>query len=231
MAVKIVNQTAYEYLVSRQVTRLCHFTKTQSLVHILTSEDGILATQFIISKELHQNDMDRRDRRKDYVCCSVQYPNGWYWRKARDRNLDKVFQEWLVLTIDVRIIRDAAFQFCCCNAASASGSYIQSNGEQISTMFSSPTPFGARQRTPSMLPCCPTDDQAEILIYRNVPYRYITGIIVGNEASADHITAILKTVGKKLPVWIAPDVCNTQWSSKVRTGQVPLEIPYVQEGE
>ena len=39
----------YSNLIKRGVTRLCHFTKIKSLVHIVASSLGILATQFIQS--------------------------------------------------------------------------------------------------------------------------------------------------------------------------------------
>lgn len=38
----------YESLKSRGVTRLCHFTKIDSLVNIITSPSGILATFVVL---------------------------------------------------------------------------------------------------------------------------------------------------------------------------------------
>ncbi|MDR1408943.1 MAG: DUF4433 domain-containing protein [Oscillospiraceae bacterium] len=39
--------SAYDILAARGVTRLCHFTKFQSLTHIIPSADGILASNSI----------------------------------------------------------------------------------------------------------------------------------------------------------------------------------------
>lgn len=63
-----------------------------------------------------------------------------------------------------------------------------------------------------MLPCCPTDGQAEILIKHDIPLRFIRAIIVGNESAADQINAVLKICKCKIDIYIAPDVCNTNWS-------------------
>lgn len=35
---------------------------------------------------------------------------------------------------------------------------------------------GTRDRTPHMLKCCPTDDQAEVMIYYKIPVDYFLGI-------------------------------------------------------
>lgn len=66
---------AYEILCQHGVTRLCHFTKLQSLSHILLSPDGIMATSRIDSDMLNQVDDVRADGELDYVCCSIEYPN------------------------------------------------------------------------------------------------------------------------------------------------------------
>jgi len=217
---------AYEYLLNRGATRLCHFTKVKSLTHILTSEDGILATDFIPTDYKQQNDLERLDNAEDYVSCSLQYPNCWFWRIVKGRDADAIFKEWVVLAIDLRILKDKAFKFCACNAAKEMGKYIQSNPEKINNLFSEPT-IQNRYRAPNMLKSCPSDDQAEIMIYKNIPISFVNGIIVGNENSADNIAAILKTLGKAIPVFISASVCNTDWSNIIRQGRIPVETEYI----
>lgn len=219
------NVIAYNYLCNRKATRLCHFTKVKCLVQILTSEDGILATDFINSDVKQPNDMGRYDNATDYVCCSLQYPNGWYWGKARERDSDKIFKEWCVLTINLNILKNAKFCFCPCNSAINSGKFIRSDSENISSIFDVPN-VKIKYRPPNMLDCCPTDDQAELLIYKNIPLQFVNGIIVGDGECANNISAILKTINKDLPVFVSPDVCNTNWSKLVRNGQIPQEVAY-----
>ena len=80
---------ACELLQSRKVTRLCHFTKVSSLTHILLNESGILASSSVNDKEFI-NDSERYDGNSDYVCCSIQYPNWWYYNKVEKQNKRKV---------------------------------------------------------------------------------------------------------------------------------------------
>jgi hypothetical protein len=69
------------------------------------------------------------------------------------------------------------------------------------------------------------------LVYKNIPLQFVNGIIVGNSDTADNIGAILKTIGKDLPVFISSDVCNTNWSNQVRNGHIPQEAEYNYRGE
>lgn len=223
------NILAYDYLCCIGATRLCHFTKVKSFVHILAEEEGILATDFVKEDVKQQNDLERLDNATDYVCCSLQYPNGWYWKKVKQRDEDSVFKDWVVLSIDLSILKERQFNFCPCNAAKNHGGYIRNDVKNINELFS--TTSGGFKRTPRMLSCCPTNDQSEILVYKNIPLQFINGIIVGNEDSANDIGAILKTVGKDIRVFISPSVCNTDWSNQVRNGNVPQEIEYNYRGE
>lgn len=222
-------QDLYEYLIKRGITRLCHFTKIKSFVHILSSPDGILATNFIKTDVKEQNDLDRRDGNLDYVCCSIEYPNSWYWEKVKSRDGDAVFRDWIILCIDLEIVKHKKIKFCPCNAAFGNGSYIEENISVFDELFNSVLSLSGRSRTRTakMLTCCPTDDQAEVLVYSNIPLRYIKGIVVGSESVADNVNAILKTCNKELDIFIAPDVCNTNWSSFVRNGMRPTEKKFV----
>ena len=114
-------------------------------------------------------------------------------------------------------------KFCPCNAAKHYGAYILSDESKISSLYSSPNVLD-RVRTPQMLSCCPTDDQAEILIRDNIPYNFFRGIAVCNETVAQQVYSIIRTYEKTpLPIYIAPNVLNTNWSSSIRSGIRPEE--------
>ena len=215
--------------VNRGVTRLFHFTKLKSLIHILYDEDGILATDFIENDVKQQNDLSRLDKSTDYVCCSLQYPNTWYWKKLKERDEDKVFKEWVFLSVNLATLKERQFKFCPFNAATDYGIYIRDDVININEIFA--PIVGNRVRQPNMLECCPTDGQAEILVCKNIPLKFINSIIVGNEICADNIGAILKTIDKDISVFISPDVCNTNWNRLVSNGQAPQEIKYDYRGE
>ncbi len=215
---------ARESFKGRGVTRLCHFTKLQMLTHILSTSEGILASDSIRSDVKTVTDADRYDGELQYVCCSVEYPNSWFLRKAQQRNTDQIFQEWVVLYISLGIFDYRDTKFCACNAARNYGSYIFSDSSRLGTLFSSPTVLG-RQRDRNMLSCCPTDDQAEVLVKECVPRSYLTGIAVGNDDVATRVSAILTTFSvPDIHIFIAPDVLSTRWSEIVRTGRRPREI-------
>ena len=76
--------TAYEILIDRGVTRLCHFTKFQSLTHILSSDYGVSSSSLIRQDMKNVTDKERYDGELNYVCCSVQYPNSWFLKKAME---------------------------------------------------------------------------------------------------------------------------------------------------
>jgi hypothetical protein len=218
------NNLAYEILTKRGVTRLCHFTKVNSLIHILSNENGILATDYINADVKNQNDKQRLYNATDYVCCSLQYPNSWYWDKAKKRDIDQIFKKWVVLAIDLSVVRERKFKFCPVNAAKGNGNCIRNDVVNIADVYASSV--NNRQRSLNMLDCCPTDDQAEILIHKMIPLRFLNRIIVGDKSSANHVFAITKTVGISTPVYVSQEVCNTDWSKLIRNGEIPQEIEY-----
>ena len=146
--------------------------------------------------------------------------------KKRDQDL--IFREWVILCIDTEIVKYRNIKFCPCNAAYGGGQFISEDVSGFDNLFAEFTHVGTKNysRPFSMLTCCPTDGQAEILIEHDIPPRYIKSIIVGNEYVADHINAILTTCKFKADIYIAPDVCNTNWSSLVRIGKRPTENKY-----
>lgn len=216
---------AYEILTKRGVTRLCHFTKLQNLTHIITSESGILASCAICQDTKNVNDISRYDGELDFVCCSVQYPNSWFLDKSMCNNSDLIFREWTVLCINLDILRNRTAKFCPCNASKSHGAYINNDMNKIESIFANTVPTFRYPRPSGMLPCCPTDGQAEILIESNIPRKYISGIIVGNEDVAKRVYSILKMYSiKYIDIYIAPDVLTPRWSKMIKEGRLPDEL-------
>lgn len=217
--------SAYDILTARGVTRLCHFTKFQNLTHIITSPDGVLASDAIQQDTKNVNDAARYDGELNFVCCSVQYPNSWFLQKTIQRDSDKIFKDWVVLYIDLSILEYRNTKFCPCNASKKSGAYINNNMDAIDTIFAASVSTFKYSRSPKMLSCCPTDGQAEILIEKGIPREYINGIAVGNEDIAERVYSILKIYDlKHISLYIAPDVLTPEWSNMIREGRRPNEI-------
>lgn len=218
--------SAYDVLLPRSVTRLCHFTKLQSFTHIITSEEGVLASKSIRQDTKNVIDKARYDGELDHVCTTVEYPNSWFLNRAIELNQDSIFNDWVVLYIDLSILNDRSIKFCACNASRANGAYINQDPNKIESIFSHSVPTFRYPRTPQMLPACPTDGQAEILIADNIPRRFIQGIALGNEDVAKRVYAILKMCDMAhIPLYIAPDVLTPKWSSLIKSGRRPEEIP------
>lgn len=212
------------FLKNREVTRLCHFTKIKGLTHILASINGIEASSSIRPDVKNQIDSERYDGELEHVCCSIQFPNCWYLRQAVQRDQDQIFKGWVAIYIDLSILNHRSAKFCECNAAKNRGGYIFSNTNKLGDLYASPTALG-RRRQDKLLSCCPTDDQAEVLIKDNIPYDFFTGIAVSNEDDADLVYSMLKTYSKSMiPIYLAPSILGTGWSDLVRRGIQPEEI-------
>lgn len=216
--------SCYTYLQGRGVTRLCHFTKIKDLTHIISSDLGISAVTAIRPDVKDQKDPARYDGELDHVCCSVEYPNSWYLRKAQQRDPDQIFRDWVTIYIDLDILNHRDVKFCACNAATKHGAYVFSDKTMLPSLFESPVVSG-RYRVSKMLSCCPTDDQAEILIKDSIPYQFFSGFAVTSEINAQLVYSIVETLGKpQIPIVIAPEVLNTGWSARVRSGFRPQEV-------
>lgn len=216
---------------ARNIERLCHFTKSSKLLHIMSSEDGILSNNFFDDLEeiLDKNDRRRLDGKEDYVCCSVQYPNSWYLDKIK--NSDPLFQEWVILFINPELMLNNSTYFCHRNAASDYGSNLKRGFEGFSAMFNQTVQGKFLIRRPSsMLTCCTTDGQAEVLLYKNVPRSFITGIAVPNHEQAKKESIRLGLIeAPQIPIIIAPDLFSNNWSIMAKNGRVPVENLF--EGE
>ena len=163
-----------DILNSRCVTQLCHMTTIESLLSILDNNCGILATDFIDENNLIKIDQDRYDGHTDYISLSIQYPNLWYFRKKRN----ELNYNWGVIFIDPKIC-DYCTLFSPFNAATKCGYYLDSGEYALSKCFEDELynpKRGTRRRTNTMLKCCPTDEQAEVMIYREIPVDYFLGI-------------------------------------------------------
>ncbi len=220
--------TGYDVLINHEVTRLCHFTKFQSLTHILASEDGIISSESIRQDTKNVTDQERYDGELDYVCCSVQYPNSWFLSIAKSKNKDKVFSDWVVMYINPIILNIRKAKFSPCNASKQFGAHIENDISKLENIFAYRLPTFQYPRTPSMLNSCPTDGQAEILIENSIPRDYIFAIAVGSQEMAARVYALLKVYNlKNIDIYIAPDVLSTNWSSMIKKGEKPTEEEFI----
>jgi hypothetical protein len=216
----------------RGIMRLCHFTPSRNLVHIVTDPRGLLASTHLKENEkavFNPTDAARLDGYPDHVCCSIQYPNAWYFRKAREK--DYLFRDWVVVLIKPQHLWTSGTKFCPRNAAANWGRDVREGPEAFETLFA-PAVVGAYgktfARTASHPAWLPTDEQAEVLVPDRIAREDVLGIAVVNESQAKREMARLELLNERLPrIVIAPMFFNAErLSTALRSGRVPEESDY-----
>lgn len=221
----------------RGIVRLCHFTPSRNLVHIATDPNGILASARLSVDEkavFNPTDATRHDGFPNHVCCSVQYPNAWYFRKARAN--ERLFADWVVLFLRPDPLWMPGTKFSARNAAAGYGTNVAEGGSAFDSMFA-PSVTGAYGRTytrtvrhPSWLP---TDQQAEVLIPDRVAREDILGVAVASESQAKREHARLTQLEADIPtIVIAADFFDPdRLSSRLLGGTTPAEMVFKRGGQ
>lgn len=215
----------------RGITRLCHFTPSRNLAHIARDNSGILSTKKLESDErkvFTATDLRRLDNHEDHICCNIEYPNTWYFKKARVAEI--LFRDWVVLLIKPDYLWQEGTKFCPRNAAAEFGRGIKEGTKPFKELFKKSVQ-GARgkyfNRESKHLRCCPTDDQAEVLIPDRIPLEDILGIAAISEDQVKNELARfehLQIPKDRFNFVIAPSMFQAQiQSSSVRNGKRPNE--------
>ena len=169
----------------RGITRLCHFTQSRNFAHILGDCGGILSKKHLQEADLPHNPTDgnRWDGCDDLVCCSVEFPNVYYFSRVRTK--DRLFKDWVVLMIKPHFLWMPGTKFCPTNAATARGAHIGDGCESFLSLFDSTVPGIPFDRRPeSRLLCAPTNIQAEVLVTGPIRLDNTTAIAVRDEQQA-----------------------------------------------
>ena len=211
----------------RRITRLCHFTPSRNLAHVAEDPRGVLASRHLAESEtavFNPTDSERLDGFPDHVCCSIQYPNAWYFRRAR--NQDRLFKDWVILLINPHYLWRAGTKFCRRNAAAELGRLVADGADAFEGLFAE-TVEGQRafRRGPRRPAFLPTDEQAEVLIPDQVERQDVIGIAVRDEIQARRELERLALLGHRSPrIVIAPDFFEPErLSGQLRTGRIPVE--------
>jgi hypothetical protein len=223
------------------ITRLCHFTPLRNLVHLASDDAGLLSLRQLaeLHGEYDQQDLDRLDQHTDHICCSIEYPNAWYLRqrKLRATPVQRLFPDWVCLTIDPKHLWKCGSRVCVRNAAAEGGTLIQDISSTALEALYAAEVKGARGRTfvrgSARIPACPTDDQAEVLVHKSIPLADVDTVIVGSVSDARRFHAALRQIGAHVDAlrWaIAPTLFDPYpLSSAIRRGSPPVEMPWSPE--
>ncbi|MCB2262616.1 MAG: DUF4433 domain-containing protein [Candidatus Thiosymbion ectosymbiont of Robbea hypermnestra] len=217
----------------RGITRLCHFTQSRNLAHILGDCKGIFSRNRLTAMGLPHNptDSDRYDGHGHFVCCSIQYPNPYYFATARGR--DHLFKDWVVILIKPEYLWAEGTKFCPLNAATSSGAYIGEGYEAFASLFTVSPPGTRFPRSERHLDCAPTDTQAEVLIPDPISLDSMIAIAVESkeQAAREICRAELQGIAIDQRIIIAPDFYNrTRLSKMIRQGSRINEYIYGNEG-
>ena len=156
-------------------------------------------------------DRERLDGFPDHVSCSIQYPNAWYFRKARLK--DQLFRDWVVLLIRPHYLWHHGTKFCPRNAAAGGGEDVAAGLAAFESLYA-PAVRGAKGNTyrrlllhPSWLP---TDEQAEVLIPDLVRHDDLLGVAVADEAQGRCEAGRLAYLGiEPPPIYVAPGLLRS----------------------
>ena len=215
---------------NRGITRLCHFTPSRNLLHVLNS--GYLKDRQTLdmeaSDEVNPTDAYRRDGHLDKICCSVEYPNSYYLDIVKRKEL--IFLDWVILFIDPEVLWSPGTLFCPRNAAAENGALIESGWPGFESMFA-PQSQGARglifRRQSSHLPCSPTDLQAEVLVPGPIPIEAIQGLAMLTEKQVHTERARWDALGLSplmVPTVVAPDLFDKiTLKDQIWAGRRPTE--------
>lgn len=178
----------------RGISRICHFTPSRNLAHIARGQIGILSTKKLEEQErrdFNPTDLARLDGYKTHISCSVEFPNAWYFSKAAEK--DRLFTDWVVLAIEPNYLWDDETLFCPYNAAKRYGAGVRADLQGFESMFA--PAVGGYSRTPRRAQCCPTDEQAEVLVKDVIALKHVQSVIVHSVEQAKREAVRLEMSG------------------------------------
>jgi hypothetical protein len=225
-----LNEEIFADSAERGITRLCHFTPSRNLIHVLSS--GYLKDRHSLdlehTGEANPTDAFRLDGHRDKICCTIEYPNSYYLEIVTRKEL--IFHDWVILLINPVVMCSPGTLFCPRNAAAQNGTLISDGWQGYQSMFA-PRIQGAGgkvfTRRTTHLACSPTDMQAEVLVPGPIPIDAIQGMVMSTEKQAQTERARWDSLGLTppgVPMMVAPDLFDKMsLTNHIWTGRRPIE--------
>ncbi len=209
-----MNAQIHEECLLRGITRLCHFTQSRNLAHILADQYGLLSTRTLKGQAMPHSPTDpqRYDGHDDLICCSIEYPNVYYFSNARKKDI--LFRDWVVLLIKPDYLWQEGTCFCPRNAAALYGRLIGQGYDLFQKLYA-PTTDGSGSnefpRTSLHLSCSPTDAQAEVLVREPINLNDLLAVVVESpeQAQRERRRLELQNVKRPLPFISSPTFFST----------------------
>ena len=215
----------------RGITRLCHITPSRNLGHIASDPRGLLASRHLQADGkavFNPTDVERLDGYTGHLCCSIQYPNAWYFQKAREKEV--LFRDWVVVFIKSHYLWRTGTKFCPRNAAAGYGRSVGEGSAAFRGLFAQSVEGSSRTyvRGPHHPAFLPTDEQAEVLVPDVIRHDDVIGVAVRDQAQAKQETAALKLLDRQSPrIFVVPAFYDPRaLSGLLRTGRTPAESEF-----
>lgn len=162
-----------------------HFTRLDNLVGIFAH--GLIGRLHIENLGVSSwfNDEYRFDGQPDAICCSLGHPNYKMFYRLRRETPNA---EWVVIVLRASILWEKDCAFCATNAASNSVVGIpiaQRRGAAAFNRLFDEVPGKPLRSVLNIPNFCPTDPQAEVLVFGNIETGYIMGAVTQSQRTAD----------------------------------------------
>jgi hypothetical protein len=229
--------TVADALSRLRVRRLAHFTPARNIWHIL--EDGEIRSSKDLADRAPEyfspTDRQRFDQNPDKVCCSFEYPNGYYLAKAKANPEFQNYPEWICFLLDIDLILRPGTLFCGCNAAKGGGCYVTPGGQALLDCFANPSRPMGWPRGSNHHPGAATDVQAEALVPGPIALSHVRAIVVRSDGLAQELYGDLDRYGLdpgRCRWMVAPVFFNkSTLSNRVRYGGVIEETVWTPTAE
>ena len=218
---------------ARGISRICHFTPSRNLQHIAAGQIGILSTASLRADErraFNPTDLKRYDGKQGHVCCSIEYPNAWYFDKARAN--EPIFPDWVVLLVKPDYLWKEGTLFSPGNAAAGFGANIRSGFEGFESLFGervAGTNNRVWVRSPAHMPACPTDQQAEVLVEDRIMLEDVIAVAVPDveQAEKERVRLEINQQDPDLFQFVVAPAMFSKWDlgKAIQYGVKPSEKP------
>lgn len=172
------NQQVIQCVQKRDIVNCVHITTAKNLLSILSN--GICSKAYLEDNNIEYDCADDKliNRTEDAVSISITFPNYKMFYKLRCEN-EKV--EWVVLLLDVQQVLSLDCAFCYTNASSNEIFNIplelRKTYEAFELMFSERKGHPYSRKDMGLRPNEPTDPQAEVLVFDNIPSSAIQEVV------------------------------------------------------
>lgn len=178
-----------ELVEARNISVVWHFTRTSNLPEILAN--GLInRTQLTCAgMPIDFNDHYRLDGQQGAICCSIAHPNYKMFYRLRQENPDV---EWAVIALNPSVLWEKECAFCTSNAASNEVTAIpiqDRKGEAAFNRLFDDVPGKSPRATLGISDACPTNPQAEVLVFGNIETNYILGVITQKKETEEQLKA------------------------------------------